>query len=197
LYINILLKYRKGVKLIEVEIKSKLNDFNVVKERLKELNIIKVGEEVQEDTYLERNDIKFAKNDKALRIRKIIKENNETIVITYKGPKINKISKTREEIESTVVDGENILKIFEKLGFYRGGFVKKIREIYKFKEYIISLDNVEGLNPYIEIEVDLEDDTNYQDSIDKIYAIFNELNIRNEFERTSYLELLQLKNKKK
>lgn len=183
--------------MIEVEIKSKLNDFNSVKERLKELNIIKISEEVQEDIYLDRKDIKFAKNDKALRIRKIIKENSENIVITYKGPKINKISKTREEIESTVVDGENILKIFEKLGFYKGGFVKKIREIYKFKEYIISLDNVEGLDPYIEIEVDLEDDADYQDSIDKIYAIFNELNIINGFERTSYLELLQLKNKNK
>ncbi|MDR1818912.1 MAG: class IV adenylate cyclase [Methanobrevibacter sp.] len=180
-------------KLIEVEVKSKVKEFESIKKRLKELKIDKISEEIQEDIYLERYDIEFAKNDKAFRIRKITKKNGNSTVITYKGPKIDEISKTREEIEIAVEDGDKILKIFERLGFYKGGFVKKTREIYKFDEFIISLDDVEGLDPYIEIEVDLEDDLNYQESIAQIYEIFNKLNISSGFERTSYLELLQLK----
>lgn len=178
------------ILLIEVEIKAKISDFNDVKEKLKKFNIVKVSEEIQEDIYLERDDIGFAKNDKAFRIRKIIKESNEATVITYKGSKIDEISKTREEIELRVEDGDKILKIFERLGFYKGGFVKKTREIYNLDEYIISLDNVEGLDPYIEIEVDLEDGSDYQDHLNKIYGIFTKLNIKDGFETTSYLELL-------
>ncbi|MDR2624151.1 MAG: class IV adenylate cyclase [Methanobrevibacter sp.] len=177
-----------------MEIKAKIGDFDKVKKKLKELKIVKMGEEVQKDIYLERYDIGFAQNDKAFRIRNIIKENEEMTIITYKGPKIDDISKTREEIELCVEDGDKILKIFEKLGFYKGGFVQKTREIYNLDEYIISLDDVEGLDPYIEIEVDLEDDSDYQDSIDKIHGIFSKLDITGGFETNSYLELLQLKH---
>jgi adenylate cyclase class 2 len=177
--------------LIEVEVKAKVKDFTGIKKRLEELNGNKISNEIQEDIYLERDDIGFAKNDKAFRIRKIINKNIETNFITYKGSKIDTKSKTREEIELGVEDGDKILKIFENLGFYKGGFVKKSREIYKLKECIISLDNVEGLEPYIEIEIGLEDETEYQSSIDKIYELFNILNITNGFERNSYLELLQ------
>ncbi|MDR2830969.1 MAG: class IV adenylate cyclase [Methanobrevibacter sp.] len=179
--------------MIEVEIKAKISDFNDVKGKLKEFKISKVSEEIQEDIYLERDDIGFAKNDKAFRIRKIIKEDNKTIVITYKGPKVDEVSKTREEIELCVEDEDKILKIFERLGFYKGGFVKKRREIYNLDEYVISLDNVEGLDPYIEIEVDLEDGSDYQDHINKIYGIFTKLNINDGFETNSYLELLMSK----
>jgi adenylate cyclase class 2 len=179
--------------LIEVEVKAKVKDFTEVKKRLEKLNGTKVGDEIQEDIYFERDDIGFVKNDKAFRIRKIIKKNIETNVITYKGSKIDTHSKTREEIEVGVEDGDKILKIFEKLGFYKGGFVKKTREIYELDDCIVSLDDVEGLEPYIEIEIGLEDETEYQFSIDKIYELFSSLNIVNDFERTSYLELLQRK----
>ena len=36
--------------------------------------------------------------------------------MTYKGPKIDKISKTREEIEVKIEDGHKMEKILEKLG---------------------------------------------------------------------------------
>jgi adenylate cyclase class 2 len=179
--------------MIEVEVKAKVNNFTEIKRRLEKLNGSKISNEIQEDIYFERDDIGFAKNDKAFRVRKIIKENIETNFITYKGSKLDTTSKTREEIEVGVEDGNKILKIFEKLGFYKGGFVKKSREIYELEGSIVSLDNVEGLEPYIEIEICLEDETDYQSSINKIYELFNKLNITDGFERTSYLELLQNK----
>jgi len=179
--------------LIEVEVKASIKDFQEMKEKLKEINAIKVSKEIQEDIYFEREDIGFARNDMALRIREI-KENQRTnTVITYKGPKIDNKTKTREEIELKVEDKDKLKRILERLRFVESGLVKKTREIFKFDDMIISLDDVEGLSPYMEIEIDLKDDSDYQPSIDKIYSLFEKLGVTDGFERTSYLELLENK----
>jgi adenylate cyclase class 2 len=180
--------------MIEVEVKAKITDFEEIKQKLKEIGAIKFNEEFQEDTYFERNDIQFAKNDKALRIRKIIKNNLQNSYLTYKGSKLDKSTKTREEIELKIENGNKMLLVLERLNFYKGGFVKKHRQNFKLNEYIISLDDVEGLDPYMEIEIAMEDGEDYHKGIDKIYEIFKELAIESGFERRSYLELIQLKN---
>lgn len=179
--------------MIEVEVKAKINDFKSVKRELKKINAIKIREEYQKDTYFNSPIKDFAKTDEALRIRNSTRKDNVNNFITYKGPKIESTSKTREEIEVAIEDIYKISKLFEKLGFKKGSIVVKNREIYEFNEYIISLDDVEGLGPYMEIEVDLEDESDFQPALKGIFKTFKKLGIFNGFERTSYLELLEKK----
>lgn len=179
--------------MIEVEVKAKIGDFKSLKIELKKINAIKIREEHQKDTYFSSPIKDFAKTDEALRIREISIKNDVNTVITYKGPKIENTSKTREEIEIAIDNKYKINKLFENLGFKKAGIVVKNREIYELNEYIISLDNVEGLGPYIEIEVDLEDGSDFQPALDGIFDTFEKLRIFDGFERTSYLELLEKK----
>lgn len=182
--------------MIEVEVKAKIKDFNSVKKMLNEISAEKSHVEHQKDSYFNSPIKDFAKTDEALRIRKVNVNNKVKIFITYKGPKIDAQSKTREEIEVGIEDSEKVAKIFEHLGFKKVATIVKNRTIYNLNEYIISLDEVEGLGPYMEIETDLEDGNEFKEELNKIFDIFKKLGIEDGFERTSYLELLEDKKDK-
>ncbi|KZX10619.1 class IV adenylate cyclase [Methanobrevibacter filiformis] len=181
--------------MIEVEVKMKVNNFNSSKKELKKLNPQQEPTEYQEDIYFERDDIGFAKNDKALRIRKTTKKDESAVFVTYKGPKLDKLSKTREEIELGVEDSDKLKTIFERLGFYENGKVSKEREIYKVEKYVVSFDNIENLGTFIEIETTLEDNSDFKPEVDNILNLFKKLGVEGSPITTSYLELLEEKNK--
>ena len=181
--------------MIEVEAKAKINSFEEIIKELKKLNVEKNKTETQTDIYFNSPIVDFAKTDEALRIRKVNTDEKEELFITYKGPKIDKKSKTREEIEMEIEDEEKCKKIFMNLGFTNVRTVKKTRDYYDLNEYSISLDNVEGLEPYMEIETILKDGADYTEAQENIFKIFKKLGITEGFERTSYLELLENKDK--
>ena len=81
--------------------------------------------------------------------------------------------------------------IFEEIGFKEVRTVRKNRQYYTYENFEISLDDVEGLNPYMEIEISLEDGNAYDDAQKSIFELFEKLGITEGFERTSYLELLE------
>lgn len=208
--------------MIEVEVKAKIKDFETIRPKLIELGAIKIKDEFQEDTYFSSSIKDFAKTDEALRIRKVIITNSnnniinnnkiekvsndsefDNIFITYKGPKIDKNSKTRKEVEVGVEDSSKVAEIFEELGFSSVAKVVKDREIfeinngnYSSNKFIISFDDVKDLGPYMEIETDLNDGEDFQIALNNIFNLYNDLGIIDDFERTSYLELLENKNNK-
>ncbi|WP_407423991.1 class IV adenylate cyclase [Methanobrevibacter sp.] len=177
--------------MIEVEVKARIDSFEDIEKRLNELGALKTKKEFQEDIYFNSPVVDFAKTDEALRIRTTIKEGNERIFITYKGPKIDKKSKTRKEIEMGIDDSEKCAGIFEAIGFERVRAVRKNRQYFSYENFEISLDDVEGLDPYMEIEIALEDGSDYSDAQNSIFELFSKLGIEDGFERTSYLELLE------
>ena len=73
-----------------------------------------------------------------------------------------------------IEDSGKCSKIFENLGFKEVRTVKKNREYFKLDNFEISLDDVEGLDPYMEIEIALEDGTDYNEAQDKIFDLFKE-----------------------
>lgn len=180
--------------MIEIEAKAKINDFKEMELRLNKINAKKIKTEYQDDLYFNSPIVDFGESDEALRIRKTKSEHEENIFITYKGPKIDKKSKTREEIEMKIEDYEKCEKIFKHIGFNPIARVSKKRDIYEFENYEISLDDVKGLCPYMEIEIVLEDGTDYEEAQNRLFEIFKKLDISSGFERTSYLELLENKN---
>lgn len=177
--------------MIEVEVKAKIDNFKDIEDKLEKIGAVKTKTESQEDIYFKSPIADFKKTDEALRIRTT---NNNTF-ITYKGPKLNKKAKTRKEVEMIIEDATKASDIFEEIGFSKALTVKKNRQYYQYDDFEISLDDVEGLTPYMEIEIALEDGTDYTDAQRRIFEMFEKLGITEGFETTSYLELLENLNK--
>lgn len=177
--------------MIEVEVKAKIDNFQDIEDRLNKIGANKSKKEFQEDIYFNSPIVDFTKTDEALRIRTTKENNNKNTFITYKGPKIDKSSKTRKEIEIAIEDSKKCSEIFKEIGFIAVRTVKKNRQYYNYENFEISLDDIEGLDPYMEIEISLEDDSDYNEAQNSIFKLFKKLGITDGFERTSYLELLE------
>jgi adenylate cyclase, class 2 len=178
--------------MIEVEVKAHANDLTVVEDKLNKLGAFKKNEEYQEDTYFNAPHRDFAQTDEALRIRKTCDNDGERTFITYKGAKIDKVSKTRKEIEVDVGDPLKVANIFKSLGFWPVAIVKKNRVSYIFNELIITLDEVQGVGSFVEIEKEAEEDEDFQDALNEIFRFYEKIGIKKGFERRSYLELMKI-----
>jgi adenylate cyclase class 2 len=176
--------------MIEVEVKARINSFKEMEERLDKLGATKTKTEFQEDIYFASPIVDFGETDEALRVR----TTNNDIFITYKGPKLNEKAKTRKEVEMNIESAEKAKDIFEEIGFREARTVRKNRQYYSYENFEISLDDVEGLPPYMEIEIALDDSEDYSQAQDKIFELFEKLGITDGFERTSYMELLESLN---
>ena len=173
--------------MIEVEVKAKIDSFEEMERNLESLGATKTKSEFQEDIYFQSPIVDFAKTDEALRIRTT---DNDTF-ITYKGPKLNDRAKTRKEVEMTVEIAAKAADILEEIGFRPARTAKKSRQYYSYENFEISLDDVDGLPPYMEIEVALDDGEDYSRAQEMIFEVFEKLNVTDGFERTSYMELLE------
>jgi len=169
--------------MLELEMKAKIDKYTKgrIDQILRKAELLE--EKVEEDTYFSSPIRDFKETDEALRIR----YSCGNAIITYKGPKLDKISKSREEFEAFV--SGDIEQILQKLGYKKILNVRKKRKVYLYKDYTVSIDDVENLGEYIEIELKSE---NLQD-IKRIENLFEVLFL--ESERRSYLELLLLEKK--
>jgi len=196
----------KKIILIEVEIKIQIFDLvSLVKAFERENGRYKLSL-IHEDTYynMPKGLRDFKKTDEALRIRNSIEYNklNEgdskdfKAYITYKGKKIDKISKSRQEIECRIENPEQIKEIFSILGFRDVFTVKKERELY---EFVFNGHKIEALIDYLPIldryflEVELI--TDFVENLEKRREIlFNFLKLfgydKKDSIRKSYLELI-------
>ena len=169
--------------MIEIEIKARAGH-RQLKKLLADMGAVFTGVEDHSDTYYNAPHRDFAQTDEALRIRSV----NGRSVLTYKGQKLDSISKTREEFE-TEVDGNNTASILKALGFFESGNVSKKREIFNKDDITIVLDSVQGLGEFVEVEI-VADSDNDEAKI-KLFAFLEELGIKQEDTiRTSYLEMV-------
>jgi len=136
--------------------------------------------EAQADTYFQHPSRDFRKTDEALRIR----EAGGKYLLTYKGPKAAGDLKIRKEIESPVQ--KNAFDLLESLGFSKALLVKKTREHYSLEGFDVSIDDVEGLGRFIEIESKSVGDSK------KITVLAEKLGLKKQSLTTkSYSELLE------
>ncbi len=176
----------------EVELKFRLQDAAQMQAKLAALGANRGEVQAQCDQYFAHPARDFATTDEALRIRSIGEENR----ITYKGPVIDKATKTRHESELKFQSGtaaaEQLAKIWEDLGFRRVRKVQKSRQLYslrwKDRDLEICLDRVEGLGEFLEIET-LADDSDKTVAQQTILSLAAELQLTVP-ERRSYLEML-------
>ncbi len=137
-----------------------------------------VGEDNQEDIYFSHPCRDFASTDEALRLRRCSKGT----FLTYKGPKLDSISKTREELEIEVP--AEIVQILRRVGFKEAGRVCKTRRSFRKNDLLLFIDDVQGLGRFVE----LESTTGGLPRARDLLEILKSLRLRPE--RRSYLELL-------
>ena len=140
--------------MYEVELKVAAAH-DAVRDRLPE-HAESLGAVEQVDTYFDAPHRNFAETDEALRIRRErpLDSADATAAITYKGPLVEAESKTREEFESDVADGDAVSAALERLGFEPAATVRKERERFAVDEYTVTLDDVDGLGPHVEVETE-------------------------------------------
>jgi adenylate cyclase class 2 len=168
--------------MLEIEVKARVRDAAKLEGELLKRGARDFGVTLQKDVYYAHPARDFAKTDEALRIRVA----NDLQIITYKGPKVDTTTKSREEIEVSVASAEATAKIFEKLGFRPVATVRKRRRTFGLKGIEVCLDSVEGLGDFVEFELDGED---LEEGKVRIATLMKELRIEGS-ERRSYLELL-------
>ncbi|MCL7411102.1 MAG: class IV adenylate cyclase [Methanosarcinaceae archaeon] len=171
--------------MIEIEVKARA-DHERIKGLLNEIGARAIGVEHHCDTYYNAPHRDFSITDEALRIRIV----NSSAVLTYKGKKLDAVSKTREEFE-TDVDAVIMRNILLSLGFFESGVVKKTRAIFEFEALIICLDSVEGLGEFIEVETMAQSKSDVDEHRAHVFGFLERLGVGQEDSiRVSYLEML-------
>jgi adenylate cyclase class 2 len=176
----------------EVEQKFRLGKLRQVEDELERLGSSFGEPFVQLDQYFGHPCRDFGETDEALRIRLV----GERAFVTYKGPKIDGTTKTRQEIELPLPEGREgaggFVMLVEALGFDQVIEVRKTRRkahvSWQGREVEVVLDEVETLGRFIELELSADADE-IDAARDCVAGLARQLGLT-ENERRSYLELL-------
>ena len=153
-----------------------------------------IGEaRIEVDVYFAHPARDFSKTDEAFRIRR----RGTTNFMTYKGPKLDKTTKTRQEIDLALPEGESTAESFatlvEALGFRPVGEVCKSRRkvdiTWQGRRVEGSLDQIDGLGTFAELELVVEQSDQIDEAKARIASLAEALELSSG-ERRSYLEML-------
>ena len=202
--------------MYEVEVKVPASHDDVRRE-LGDTDADRIAQVRQIDTYYDAPHRDFAETDEALRLRRETRDPGsgsdsapldtadsappdttegdasapETTKLTYKGPLIDAESKTREEHETAVADGDSAAAIFDGLGVEPVAVVEKHRVFFEIDGYTVTLDRVEGLGEFVEVEIEASESTDVESLRRGAFDVLRRLGLDpNEQVRTSYLGLL-------
>ncbi len=139
----------------------------------------------QLDSYLAHPCRDFAVTDEALRVRRT----GTAVELTYKGPKLDATTKARHEATVIVGDADAARSILAALGFGEVAVVRKRRSVHAFAGFEASLDDVEGLGTFVELERALPDGAPLDAARADAAAALRALGL-DRTERRSYLEML-------
>lgn len=184
--------------MIEIEIKLKIDDKELLTRRLIDSGF-RFDHKVREtDIYFNGNDHDFRVTDEALRIRRteILGEDSRPLtMLTYKGPKLDKVSMTRREIEVKIDDFEGMKDILLELKYRPVMPVIKTREYYKNDRMTALLDDVQGLGCFLELEILRDSEAEREEALKLIEEELNKLGYSMaDTTTTSYLSILEKKS---
>ncbi len=138
--------------MLEVEVKVRASHDDV-RPRLDAIDADPLGTVRQVDTYYAAPHRDFADTDEALRVRRERTDGaHEWATLTYKGPLVEAESKTRTEAETGVDDPDALAAILDELGFEPAATVRKDRERFAVDGYRVTLDTVDDLGEFVEVE---------------------------------------------
>jgi adenylate cyclase class 2 len=175
--------------MIEVEIRSKIDSINKIKERLKEINAKFLKSEKQIDRvfghpmFLDSQNM-IIEGGFSSRIRQIDdKISLEFKEIIRKGGGI--------EIKSELKDINAGLIFLKKLGWEEAFIVSKTRELYEHDDFEVCLDNVERLGNFIEIEKTINSPNEKEGAREECINLLNIISPNSIIENRKYGDLMQ------
>ena len=178
--------------MIEVEVKFPVNKLETLRQQIRQLGGHYCNTRREVDMYFDFPDYRLARNDKALRIREYSSPGTTQteIEVTFKGPKTDSTTKTREETTLQILSSVKLVhQVIRNLDFIHVGTVKKNREKWVIRDVCLYLDDVDGLGTFVEIE-----NMALPEEVDNVRGqlldIANQLGFSKGSERKSYLELL-------
>jgi adenylate cyclase class 2 len=189
--------------MYEVELKVRA-EHDAVRRRLDEQDAEPVDAVGQTDVYYDAPHRDFAATDEALRIRQEVPldavgaedtgfdwpTDEGTTMVTYKGPLVDDTSKTREEFETAVADRDAMEGVLDGLGFEPAATVRKRRRRFALSGYTVTLDEVDGLGEFVEVETAVETD-DIEAAREGAFEVLAALGLdAHDGIRTSYLGLL-------
>ena len=180
--------------MVEVEVKIPVGDLNEVRVYLQKAGFVHAGSRIEKDTYFDGGINGIRKSGQALRVRQILDcdTGEKKAEINFKGKKIDSVSMSRPEYETTVGDGEIAGKILLEAGFFpvKPSVIKK-REMLVCGEMTACLDEVEGLGTFLELEILADDESGRAPALRKIEAILTGMGrTMEDTTRVSYLTQL-------
>lgn len=181
--------------MTEVELKASLSPQQAaaLPSALARLGFAAQATQEETDLYWNGAARDFRRTDEALRLRAVrhISGGEAQTYLTYKGPKLDARSSTRQEYETAVGDFDTARSILLALGYHAAFTVKKTRRSFTRGAQTVCLDEVDGLGHYIELEQLLEDGASRENAITSLLALLDTLSLsRDALTRASYLELL-------
>lgn len=179
----------------EVEMKFRLPDaatVDALRQRIAALGAHPSPTLDQRDIYLAHPSRDFAQTDEVFRLRCVGDDN----FLTYKGPLVDQVAKTRREIEVPTASGETartqLLEMFASLGFREVRDVVKRREPFHLRwqdrDLEIVIDTVNGLGCFAELEI-IAEDFDRDAARECLIALSQALHL-GQSERRSYLRML-------
>lgn len=176
--------------MLEVEVKVKVDNKHI-EDYLADMGFKRGATHTEIDTYFNGESKNLREEDKALRIRRTLKNDSEQITLNYKGPKIDNVTMTREEIELNIPSYEDMEALLNGLGYTPAGRVEKQRVEYILGGCTCCIDEVKGLGRFLEIEI-MSREEDYDKAIHKINELLEALDLSMEDTvRKSYLCMLQ------
>ena len=187
--------------MIEVEIKlplrrqEKTEETGRIAEVLCSMGFRKAARFRQRDTYFDNEAGEIRGGGKALRIRETedLMKGVVTAELNFKGPRMDQVSMTRQELETEVGQAETGRRILAALGFSPVlPEVVKERTEYRREEITAALDRVEGLGDFLELEILADEETENGKVLQKLEELLGELGYQmSDTVTRSYLSMLQ------
>ncbi|MFW9805466.1 MAG: class IV adenylate cyclase, partial [Candidatus Thorarchaeota archaeon] len=181
----------------EVEVKVSIDDTGVIMKKLVDSGAKVLNSEVQIDMYFDHPCRTFTETDEAVRVRTRSPLNKQDLAtshaqneLTYKGPKIDKETKTRIEYTAGIDDTDQLTSILESLSFKSIAKVTKKRTFFDLRGITISIDDVEDVGLFLELEFIAHQKEEMETAKRIIFELLEELGIdKKQTIRDSYLEM--------
>ncbi len=185
---------------IEVEVKIPVDNLEQLGHSLERIGAEKLNSETQIDTYYNHPCRAFEQTDEAIRLRsrvpysqrpsEQVDESRPLYELTYKGSKFDPLTKTRLELSVGLDDLDNAKSILTHLGFKCVTEIVKKRVFYSLHDLTLSLDDIEGVGEFLELERVVASKNEIEPEREKMFAILEKLGLDPQMSiRESYLEL--------
>ncbi len=175
--------------MIEVEIRAKVDNFNEIKKDLNNLkanflrSIHQIDKVFGHPMFLDSKNMVIEEGISA-RIRSV----NNKCSLEFK-----EICRTSGgmELKSELIDINLGIAFLNKLGFKEAFTIDKQRESYKYKDFLIDLDNVDKLGYFIEIEKIVTSPEEKEPAREECIELLTLISPNSKIENKKYGDLMQ------